>query len=165
MTVNTCEEKIAYYIIIADVHDNENGVHTSFLIHARQSMVILTLYKAHVLPMLDYACIVWDPHLRKDQLLLKSVQHFALKIASRSRNFGLPDSPTGDRTSNSLQHLSLFMAFCIALVVIFFINNLPTKNPRTNELNLSMLIPKNQVTLFVNYSYNSFFDFRSSGNI
>ena len=47
---------------------------------------ILTLYKAHVLPMLDYACIVWDPHLRKDQLLLESVQHFALKIASHSWN-------------------------------------------------------------------------------
>ena len=43
---------------------------------------ILTLHKAHVLPMLDYACIVWDPRLRKDQLLLESFQHFALKIAS-----------------------------------------------------------------------------------
>ena len=47
---------------------------------------ILTLYKAHVLLMLDYICIVWDPHLRKEQLLLESVQHFALKIASRSWN-------------------------------------------------------------------------------
>ena len=47
---------------------------------------ILALYKAHVLPMLDYACIVWDPHLRKDQLLLESVQHFALKIASQTWN-------------------------------------------------------------------------------
>ena len=47
---------------------------------------ILALYKAHVLPMLDYACIIWDPHLRKDQLLLESVQHFALKIASQTWN-------------------------------------------------------------------------------
>ena len=46
----------------------------------------LTLYKIHVLPMLDYACIVWDPHLRMDQLLLESVQEFALKTASRSWN-------------------------------------------------------------------------------
>ena len=48
--------------------------------------IILALYKAHVLPMLDYACIVWDPHLRKDQLLLESVQHFALKITSQTWN-------------------------------------------------------------------------------
>ena len=47
---------------------------------------ILTLYRAHVLPILDYASVVWDPHLKKDQQLLDSVQHFALKIASRSWN-------------------------------------------------------------------------------
>ena len=47
---------------------------------------ILTLYRAHILPTLDYASIVWDPHLKKDQKLLDSVQHFALKIASRSWN-------------------------------------------------------------------------------
>ena len=41
---------------------------------------ILSLYKAHVLPILDYASVVWDPHLKKDQQLLDSVQHFALKL-------------------------------------------------------------------------------------
>ena len=51
-----------------------------------KALELLTLYKAYVLPMLDYACIVWDPHLKKDQLLLESVQHSALKIASRSWN-------------------------------------------------------------------------------
>ena len=34
---------------------------------------ILSLYKAHVLPILDYASVVWDPHLKKDQQLLDSV--------------------------------------------------------------------------------------------
>ena len=81
---------------------------------------ILALYKSHVLPMLDYACIVWDPHLRKDQLLLESVQHFALKIASQTwtrttRLFVLVmiwlHLWMGDRTLNSLLHLSLFMVF------------------------------------------------------
>ena len=47
---------------------------------------ILTLYRAHILPILDYASVVWDPHLKKDQQLLDSVQHFALKIASHSWN-------------------------------------------------------------------------------
>ena len=36
--------------------------------------------------MLDYACIIWDLNLRKDQLLLESVQHFALKIANQTWN-------------------------------------------------------------------------------
>ena len=40
----------------------------------------------------------------------------------------------------------------------------PTKNPRTNKLDSSMLKSKNQVTLFVNYSYNNFYDFLSSEN-
>ena len=47
---------------------------------------ILTLYRALVLPILDYASVVWDPHLKKDQQLLDSVQYFVLKIASRSWN-------------------------------------------------------------------------------
>ena len=47
---------------------------------------LFCLYIRHVLPILDYASVVWDPHLKKDQQLLDSVQHFALKIASRSWN-------------------------------------------------------------------------------
>ena len=44
--------------------------------------------------------MVWDPHFKKDKLLLESVQHFALKIIDRSwhaessnalrLNYGLP---------------------------------------------------------------------------
>ena len=45
---------------------------------------IITLYKSQVLPIVDYACVVWDPHLKKDQYLLESVQTFALRMASRS---------------------------------------------------------------------------------
>ena len=33
--------------------------------------------KSQVLPVLEYTCNVWDPHLKKDQLLLESVQLFA----------------------------------------------------------------------------------------
>ena len=35
---------------------------------------VLSLYKSQVLPVLEYACVVWNPHLKKDQLLLQSVQ-------------------------------------------------------------------------------------------
>ena len=38
------------------------------------------------------------------------------------------------------------------------------ENQRWNKLDSSMLKSKNQVTLFVNYSYNSFYDFRFSEN-
>ena len=45
---------------------------------------IIALYKSQVLPILDFACVVWDPHLKKDQLLLESVQLFPTRIASKS---------------------------------------------------------------------------------
>ena len=95
---------------------------------------ILALYKSHVLPMLDYACIVWDPHLRKDQLLLESVQHFALKIASQTWNSDYQTLRTRYDLAplvNRRSYFKLLATFkfvhgCIALVVIFFINNLLT---------------------------------------
>ena len=96
---------------------------------------ILALYKAHVLPMLDYACIVWDPHLRKDQLLLESVQHFALKIASQTWNSDYQTLCTCYDLAALVNRRSYFKllatfkfvhGFCIALVVIFFVNNLLT---------------------------------------
>ena len=45
---------------------------------------IISLYKSQVLPLLDYASVVWDPHLKKDKLLLESAQLFATRIASKS---------------------------------------------------------------------------------
>ena len=45
---------------------------------------IISLYKSQVLPLLDYTSVVWDPHLKKDKLLLESVQLFATRIASKS---------------------------------------------------------------------------------
>ena len=44
---------------------------------------VLSLYKSQVLPVLEYACVVWDPHLKKDQLLLEAVQLFATRLSSR----------------------------------------------------------------------------------
>ena len=48
------------------------------------SDAIITLYKAQVLPILDYACIVWDPHLKKDSSLIENVQLFAARMATKS---------------------------------------------------------------------------------
>ena len=60
----------------------------------------------------------------------------------------------------------LKMQLCVSLLISSqsdFLHS--TKNPTTNKLDSSMLKSKNQVTLFVNYSCNSFYDFRSSENI
>ena len=48
------------------------------------SHTIISLYKSQVLPLLDYASVVWDPHLKKDKLLLESVQLYATRMASKS---------------------------------------------------------------------------------
>ena len=45
---------------------------------------ILYIYKTQVLPILEYACIIWDPHHKKDQLLLEKVQLFAARLATKS---------------------------------------------------------------------------------
>ena len=39
-----------------------------------------------------HACIVWDPHHKKDQLLLEKVQLFAARLATKSDIPGLPAS-------------------------------------------------------------------------
>ena len=48
---------------------------------------------------------------------------------------------------------------------IYYIRGPKEKSKRLNKLESNILKPKNQVTLFVNYSYNSFHDLCSSENI
>ena len=55
----------------------------TFSPHCNQDSII-ALYKCQVLPILEYACVLWDPHLKRDQLLLESVQLFATRMAARS---------------------------------------------------------------------------------
>ena len=54
---------------------------------------ILHWYKTQVLPILEYGCAIWDPHLKKDKILLENVQYFAIPIATKSlspHNSSLP---------------------------------------------------------------------------
>ena len=44
------------------------------------SDTILMLYKPQVLPILDYACVLWDPHLKKDNWSLFNTLHLKLLI-------------------------------------------------------------------------------------
>ena len=49
------------------------------------SSTLLSLYKSLVLPILEYSCIIWNPLPTAGlSSLLKSVQHFALKLISKS---------------------------------------------------------------------------------
>ena len=47
---------------------------------------LLNLYRSQVLPILEYGCVVWDPHLIKHKSLLENVQLFATRIASKQWN-------------------------------------------------------------------------------
>jgi len=94
------------------------------------SETILMLYKSQVLPILDYACVVWDPHLKKDKLLLESVQHFALKIIDRSWHaesnnalrlkYGLPTLEARRSYFCTLTTFKLLNGILFALVVFIF---------------------------------------------
>ena len=83
--------------------------------------------KSQVLPVLEYTCNVWDPHLKKDQLLLESVQLFATRLSSRqwsaksdilNQYFNLPSLLDCRKSTLSYFLLtSLFLVICIALQV------------------------------------------------
>ena len=42
---------------------------------------IIHLYKSQVTPIIKYRCVVWDPHLKRDQILL---EHFAVKFVTKN---------------------------------------------------------------------------------
>ena len=48
------------------------------------SSTLLTLYKLLVHPILEYAAVIWDPVFHTNSNSLESVQHFTLKIVSKS---------------------------------------------------------------------------------
>ena len=58
------------------------------------SAALLKLYSALVLPILDYACQIWDPHLLKDTHQLDSVQTFACRMITRNWSASANDIQT-----------------------------------------------------------------------
>ena len=48
------------------------------------SSTLITLYKTLVRPILEYAAVIWDPTSKSASNSLESVQHFALKLSSKS---------------------------------------------------------------------------------
>ena len=58
-------------------------IYRQFYTHCSSS-TLLTLYKLLVRPILEYAAVIWDPVFHTNSNSLESVQHFALKIVSKS---------------------------------------------------------------------------------
>ena len=96
---------------------------------------ILHIYKTQVLPILDYACIVWDPHHKKDQLLLEKVQLFAAKVATKSwsqEQASLLTSLNLPSLMNRRSYLKLIFAFKILNNLVFCPSVLFTYHPQPN---------------------------------
>ena len=54
------------------------------------SRILVKLYKPLIRPHIEYACTVWDPHLKKDIQALENVQKFALRVCSKSWSCDCP---------------------------------------------------------------------------
>ena len=96
---------------------------------------ILHIYKTQVLPILDYACTVWDPHHKKDQLLLEKVQLFAAKVATKSwsqEQASLLTSLNLPSLMNRRSYLKLIFAFKILNNLVFCPSVLFTYHPQPN---------------------------------
>ena len=48
--------------------------------HHSEPQTLLRLYQSLIRPHLEYACSIWDPHLKKDIEKLECVQKFGLKV-------------------------------------------------------------------------------------
>ena len=48
------------------------------------SHIMVKLYKSLIRPHMEYACPVWDSHLKKDIQALENVQKFTLRVCSKS---------------------------------------------------------------------------------
>ena len=84
--------------------------------HFSSSHILVKLYKSLIRPHMEYACSVWDPHLKKDIQMLENVQKFPLRICSKSWNsdydtlLGTINIPT---LSNRRETLKLCLLFNI----------------------------------------------------
>ena len=102
------------------------------------------VYISLIRPHMEYACSVWDPHLKKDIQMLENVQKFALRICSKSWNsdydtlLGTLNIPT---LSNRRETLKLCLLFNILAGRV-------TYTPPVQSQSKMLPIPCGSVTLF-----------------
>ena len=52
------------------------------------SQTLFKLYCSFIRPHLEYASVVWSPHLVKDRAAIEKIQHFALRICLKDWSLG-----------------------------------------------------------------------------
>ena len=86
--------------------------------------VLLKLYLSFIRPHLEYATIVWDPHLKRDIKALESVQKFALRVCMKSWHTGYADVLTAAKFP-TLQSRRLLLGLCHMYKIIHGITDFP----------------------------------------
>ena len=112
----------------------------TFSLHCTLQALIY-LFRAQVCSMLDYSCIVWDPHLNKHKLTLGKIQLFATHMASKKWH-------SQSETFNAQFNLSSICARCHYFKMLYFLKFtngffcpcLPILNPNPNFTYLCPII-------------------------
>ena len=117
------------------------------------------MYRTQVLPLLDYGCILWDPHLSKHKQQLENVQLFSTRMASKQWNesaetlnghFNLPPLTTRRKYFKLLYLCKLVNGYVFCPPGLFAYN--PNSNVRISHSN-QLIQPFARTSSF----YNSFF--------
>ena len=117
------------------------------------------LYKSLIRPHLEYACTIWDPHLRKDMQALENVQKFALRVCfkSWSSNYAtFLDTLSIPTLSDKRDTLKLCLLFNILTDRVTYpscptmLKHTPYANRHTNTVQL--MVPRAHINQF-KYSF------------
>ena len=84
----------------------------------------ILLYKAFIRPNLEYACQVWDPHLKKDIAALESVQKFALRACTKSWDASY-DLLLSQTNLPSLQDRRAHLKICTLYKIVYSMVDFP----------------------------------------
>ena len=117
------------------------------------------LYRALVLPILDYGCCIWDRYHLKYQVLLEKVQHFAAKLATK-RWSSNPSVLMSELGWAPLQSRRRYLKLCLCRRILgdaSLIQSTVFKlHPSVNIRHLNS-IPLLQTFVKTDYHRNSFF--------
>ena len=111
--------------------------------HFSSSHILVKLHKSLIRPHMEYACSVWDPHLKKDIQMLENVQKFALRICPKSWNSDY-DTLLGTINIPTLSNRRETLKLCLLLNILAGRVTYPSC-PITIK---TLPIPSGSVTLF-----------------
>ena len=122
----TCEKHIEYIT-------NRARCHLGYIFRMHSPYLspdsLIRLYHSQVLPIIEYGCIVWDPHLFKHKQQLERIQLFATRIASKqwsesadtlSSHFCIPSSLCLRRNYLKLLFMYKVVNSCVFVLMVFY---------------------------------------------